>query len=280
MAQTYASNGETGSKMGFISDLFGNVDNNIWVLAGGLAITIVAIILVVWLLKFAFNASRNGLGNRVKRLGVISTAAVDNKRQLVIIRRDNVEHLIMIGGPTDVVIETGIDPEESVAQKSPAKRSTKPVAQVAPSKAEPRVDPVAAEPSAPAPKQPIPANPASISTTAFARPAPRIVPNNPSPSVDEAPTNVTAIEKLRELGKSNPDSTASSLRYPGILRPVTRHKGVDISKNDQINDDHSDDSDKLNAQEAPKVDVVHGADGAKDSKTGESKNQDRKPANS
>jgi hypothetical protein len=39
---------------------------------------------------------------------VLDAAAVDAKRRLVLIRRDNVEHLIMIGGPTDIVIETGI----------------------------------------------------------------------------------------------------------------------------------------------------------------------------
>ena len=35
-------------------------------------------------------------------------ASVDSKRKLVLIRRDDVEHLIMTGGPVDVVIETGI----------------------------------------------------------------------------------------------------------------------------------------------------------------------------
>ena len=34
--------------------------------------------------------------------------AVDARRKLVLIRRDNVEHLIMIGGPNDVVIESTI----------------------------------------------------------------------------------------------------------------------------------------------------------------------------
>ena len=42
------------------------------------------------------------------RLGVMEQASVDNKRKLVLIRRDDVEHLIMTGGPVDVVIETGI----------------------------------------------------------------------------------------------------------------------------------------------------------------------------
>lgn len=42
------------------------------------------------------------------RLGVMEQANVDGKRRLVLIRRDDVEHLIMTGGPVDVVIETNI----------------------------------------------------------------------------------------------------------------------------------------------------------------------------
>jgi flagellar protein FliO/FliZ len=44
-----------------------------------------------------------------KRLEVVDQASVDGRRRLVLLRRDNVEHLIMIGGPVDVVIETGIE---------------------------------------------------------------------------------------------------------------------------------------------------------------------------
>jgi hypothetical protein len=42
------------------------------------------------------------------RLAVMEHAKVDGTRRLVLIRRDDVEHLIMTGGPVDVVIETGI----------------------------------------------------------------------------------------------------------------------------------------------------------------------------
>lgn len=43
-----------------------------------------------------------------KRLDVVDQATVDGRRRLVLIRRDDVEHLIMTGGPVDVVVETGI----------------------------------------------------------------------------------------------------------------------------------------------------------------------------
>lgn len=47
------------------------------------------------------------------RLGVVEQASVDARRRLVLIRRDGVEHLIMTGGPVDVVIETGIQAREA-----------------------------------------------------------------------------------------------------------------------------------------------------------------------
>jgi len=43
-----------------------------------------------------------------KRLDIVEQSSVDGRRRLVLIRRDDVEHLIMTGGPVDVVIETGI----------------------------------------------------------------------------------------------------------------------------------------------------------------------------
>jgi flagellar protein FliO/FliZ len=49
-----------------------------------------------------------GPRSRQPRLAVIDAASVDARRQLVLIRRDNTEHLLMIGGPTDIVIEPNI----------------------------------------------------------------------------------------------------------------------------------------------------------------------------
>ncbi len=44
-----------------------------------------------------------------RRLEVVDQASLDGKRRLVLIRRDDVEHLLLTGGPVDVVVETGID---------------------------------------------------------------------------------------------------------------------------------------------------------------------------
>jgi hypothetical protein len=43
-----------------------------------------------------------------RRLDVVEQSSLDGRRRLILIRRDDVEHLIMTGGPVDMVIETGI----------------------------------------------------------------------------------------------------------------------------------------------------------------------------
>lgn len=45
---------------------------------------------------------------RPRRLAYLERTALEGGRKLLLVRRDNVEHLIMIGGPIDLVIETGI----------------------------------------------------------------------------------------------------------------------------------------------------------------------------
>lgn len=63
-----------------------------------------------WLVRrFANNRlGANTARGRMPRLAVIDAAAVDGRRRLVLVRRDNIEHLLMIGGPSDVVVETNI----------------------------------------------------------------------------------------------------------------------------------------------------------------------------
>lgn len=66
--------------------------------------------LAAWLVR-RFAGNRLGASTqrgRMPRLAVIDAAAVDGRRRLVLVRRDNVEHLLMIGGPTDIVVEPNI----------------------------------------------------------------------------------------------------------------------------------------------------------------------------
>src|SRR5215470_16910758 len=73
-------------------------------------VVLVLLALAFWLLR-RFGAGRLGGGaarGRQPRLAVIDQATVDSRRRLVLIRRDNVEHLLIIGGPSDVVVEQNI----------------------------------------------------------------------------------------------------------------------------------------------------------------------------
>jgi flagellar protein FliO/FliZ len=66
--------------------------------------------------KTRFFAARN------RRLAFVERASLDNGRKLLLVRRDNVEHLVMIGGPIDLVIETGIR-SQAILQSSSKENS-------------------------------------------------------------------------------------------------------------------------------------------------------------
>lgn len=181
--------------MNFLTSLIGGSGNTWLTAAFALGIVLVLVVLAVWLLKLVFNASGNIARGRNKRLAVVDSLALDPKRTLVIIRRDDIEHLILTGGSQDVVIETGI----SVAEPAAAQPTRRPIPMVAARKAPPVVKP------------PAPA----------AAPAPVAVPTAPPVSINEPTTATTAIERLRELGQPMDKRAHLSLRHTGLLRPVS-----------------------------------------------------------
>ncbi|MEY9683412.1 flagellar protein FliO/FliZ [Bradyrhizobium elkanii] len=115
-------------------------DSNMQVITFVLAFVVVLALIGVtaWLVRrFAGNRlGANANRGRMPRLAVIDAAAVDGRRRLVLVRRDNIEHLLMIGGPTDIVVEPNI------VRAMPARdqMSTRPA--VAADAAPPRVAPL------------------------------------------------------------------------------------------------------------------------------------------
>lgn len=79
---------------------------------------------------FAWAARKFGLmpgavkmtAGRNRRLAIVEVAGIDAKRRMVLVRRDDVEHLILLGGTSDTVIERGIVPPDvsSVTSDQPA----------------------------------------------------------------------------------------------------------------------------------------------------------------
>ena len=79
----------------------------LWTLAA-LILLIIVLVVVRLIRSMTFGTFVAGGRNRKTRLAVMDAAAVDSHRRLVLVRRDDVEHLILIGGPSDVVVERDI----------------------------------------------------------------------------------------------------------------------------------------------------------------------------
>lgn len=79
-----------------------------------------------WLVRRFGSGALGGAGarGRAPRLAVIEAGAVDGRRKLVLIRRDNTEHLIMIGGPTDIVVEANIVRGQSTREATGTRQSS------------------------------------------------------------------------------------------------------------------------------------------------------------
>jgi flagellar protein FliO/FliZ len=81
-----------------------------WRFLGALVLVVALIFALAWIAK------RLGFGGRLasargkRRLGIQEVLSLDNKRRLVLLKRDGVEHLILLGLNDDVVVETGIIP--------------------------------------------------------------------------------------------------------------------------------------------------------------------------
>jgi flagellar protein FliO/FliZ len=53
-----------------------------------------------------------------RRLSVVETLMLDGRRRLVLVRKDGTEHLLLLGGSGDLVVEPGV-PKEPFALQTP-----------------------------------------------------------------------------------------------------------------------------------------------------------------
>jgi len=91
-------------------------------------ITLVVVLLLVgliaWLVRhYTRGSAGNGARGRLPRLAIVDALPIDSRRRLVLVRRDNIEHLILIGGTSDVVVEPGII--RTRVQQRPAQPQTR-----------------------------------------------------------------------------------------------------------------------------------------------------------
>ena len=79
----------------------------VWTFAA-LILLVVVLVIIRLIRSLTFGTFVAGGRNRKTRLAVMDATAVDSHRRLVLVRRDDIEHLLLIGGPTDVVVEREI----------------------------------------------------------------------------------------------------------------------------------------------------------------------------
>lgn len=185
------------------------------------------ILLLVLIAVFTFSRmrhARHGMfvaGGRKQRLAVIDATAIDNRRRLVLVRRDSVEHLLLIGGHNDLVVESPIaaQADDKPAQKTvPVKKAPSGPAVAPPKRTEPQPTPAPKPVANPVPK---PEPRLAPEPAAVKRPAPQVrpvqqaVPSEPaadrpsqlpvaaatqSPSSDDDVTRTVEAEMERLLG--------------------------------------------------------------------------------
>ncbi len=148
----------------------------------------------------------NGGHGRKQRLAIIDATPVDNRRRLVLVRRDNVEHLVLIGGMNDLVVERDIElqsapkvelatslPESKLQQDkvSPSSELAKPI-----------------PPFTPEPKQVV-AEPKPLPTPTV--PTPKVEPPTPlQPSTEPSPPPIEPIPVTKNIEtKAVPNAAAA-----------------------------------------------------------------------
>jgi flagellar protein FliO/FliZ len=92
-----------------------------WRFLGALVLVVALIFALAWVAKRLGFGGRVAAGRGKRRLGVQEVLSLDSKRRLVLIKRDGIEHLLLIGLNDDVVVEMGIVPP---ADQPPAEKKT------------------------------------------------------------------------------------------------------------------------------------------------------------
>ena len=209
--------------MQFLTSLVGGSGNLYLNAALALGIVLVLIVLGLWALKLVLRTSTGVVLGRNRRLSVVENLAVDSKRQLLIVRRDNIEHLILVGGAQDVVIESGFTPDVQPAAPRPVPTVRRPA--------------VAALRAAAAARR---------AAAAEATPAEPVTPVPPPlPSNDHEPVRAS-LDRLRDYARSPLPRKPASIRHTGLMRPVSRVEPALVPAN-------TDNSVQLRADSAKRV---------------------------
>ncbi|QLF70700.1 flagellar biosynthetic protein FliO [Peteryoungia desertarenae] len=219
-----------------MEDLLSAYGGRFLVAALGVALALLLLFIVLWLMRNRPSSPFvRGGRNRQPRLQVLDAAAVDARRRIVLIRRDDVEHLVMIGGPTDIVIESGIGDNRNFVNVTPAEQQQK-AAQIIQDSAPPSL----AQPVRPE-RQPVlaetrsqpPAQQKTDLASSPSQPQPLAPASSPRPISDAA---LLEPQPQRAEAQQSPKSVAAMEMNPSNKRsePYTAPLAVALATNETI----------------------------------------------
>ncbi len=82
--------------------------------AAALGAVLGLVLLAAWAMRrFGFAGVASPRAGETRRLSVVEARTLDARRQLVLVRRDGVEHLLLLSAAGETVVETGIPAREA-----------------------------------------------------------------------------------------------------------------------------------------------------------------------
>ncbi|GJD73957.1 hypothetical protein [Methylobacterium goesingense] len=177
-------------------------------------------------------ASKTAARGRQPRLGIVDIYELDRQRQLILLRRDNVEHLLLVGGPNDVVVERNITrgmnarlATDETAYDEPSEPVQDMVAPVA-QRPDPQVDFPQASPPQASPLQALPPQGQAMAYREQSFEMPLVVPA-PMPGSEAIPTVARPLDlppqpAPEDLFRPAPPSEAPPRKESQLARVIRR----------------------------------------------------------
>lgn len=179
----------------------------LWTLAA--LVLFVLVLLVIRLVRsMSFGTYVAGGRSRKTRLSVMDATAVDSHRRLVLVRRDDVEHLLLIGGPTDVVVERDI---RMAAPRRPAL-----MGEAQPARPQPGQQKQAVPQRQTAPAQPVSTNRPAVAATYTPAKTAAPIASSAAPSEVLDPLDDALLNEL-EISLDDGPANGKSARTPQSL---------------------------------------------------------------
>lgn len=251
-------------------DIIAQYGTKFLVAAVAVLLGLACLALVLWIVRRRPSSPfLRGGRNRQPRLSVLDAAAVDTRRRLVLVRRDDVEHLLMIGGPTDIVIESRIMtavpaavPEQSgaavqemaaytdqpAAMPVPARAAAAPLPQPAP-RAQPAVKDQRPEPVMP---PPLPSD--SISSMGHVLYGNDDTPVNMPPPMQAAPPRQAPSQPASQPLRTGNASAPPAVLQSSVSQPATPEQSLvdalDRARERVLTNPVGTGSDRLDGQQA------------------------------